>query len=153
MLIVGDFNFHFDCLTNSNTVHIMDTLQTFRFSQAASVPTHCYGHTFNLVVHWEEDSVLRSESVCHSLVIAVFWSSACDVFPGHFKTRVAPSATDNVESLCDRLSLAGAATSKKIVATKHVFCRNKHVFVATEHVFWVLSWQTDFLPWQISWQR
>ena len=67
MLIVGDFNFHIDCPTNSNTVSIMDMLQTFRFSQAVSVPTHRCGHTLDLVVHREEDSLLRSVSVCHSL--------------------------------------------------------------------------------------
>ena len=38
MLIVGDFNSHLDCSTNSNTVRIMNMLQTFRFSQAVSVP-------------------------------------------------------------------------------------------------------------------
>ena len=63
VLIVGDFNFHFDCPTNSNTVHIMGILQTFRFSQAVSVLTHRCGHTLELVVHREEDFVLRSESV------------------------------------------------------------------------------------------
>ena len=67
MLIVEDFNFHFDCPTNSNTVRIMDMLQTFRFSQAVSVLTHRCGHTLNLVVHREEDSLLRSVSVCSSL--------------------------------------------------------------------------------------
>ena len=67
MLIVGDFNFHIDCPTNSNTVSIMDMLQTFRFSQAVSVLTHRCGHTLNLVVHREEDSLLRSVSVYHSL--------------------------------------------------------------------------------------
>ena len=62
-----DFNFHFDCPTNSNTIHIMDVLQTFRFSQAVSVPTDCCGHTLDLVVRREEDSLLRSVSVCPSL--------------------------------------------------------------------------------------
>ena len=67
MLIVGDFNFHFDCLTNPNTVRIMDTQQTFRFSQAVSVPTHRCAHTLDIVVHREEDSLLHSVSVCHSM--------------------------------------------------------------------------------------
>ena len=62
-----DFNFHFDCPTNSNTIHIMDMLQTFCFSQAVSGPTHRCGHTLDLVVHREEDSLLRSVSVCPSL--------------------------------------------------------------------------------------
>ena len=54
MLIVGDFNFHIDCPINSNTVYIMDMLQTFRFSQAVSVLTHRCGHTLILVVHRED---------------------------------------------------------------------------------------------------
>ena len=66
-LIVGDFNFHFDCPTNSKTVRIMDMLQTFRFCQAVGVPTHRCGHTLDLVVHREEDSLFCSVSVCHSL--------------------------------------------------------------------------------------
>ena len=44
----------------------MDMLQTFRFSQVVSAPTHRCGHTLDLVVH-REDSFLRSASVCHSL--------------------------------------------------------------------------------------
>ena len=67
MLIVGDFNFHLDSSTNSKTVRIMDILQTFRFCQAVSVPTHRCGHTLDLVVHREEDSLFCSVSVCHSL--------------------------------------------------------------------------------------
>ena len=67
MLIVGDFNFHIDCPINSNTVYIMDMLQTFHFSQAVSVLTHRCGHTLDLVIHREEDSLLRSVSVCSSL--------------------------------------------------------------------------------------
>ena len=39
----------------------------FRFSQAVSVPTHRCGHTLDLVIHREEDSLLRSVSVYHSL--------------------------------------------------------------------------------------
>ena len=54
MVIVGYFNFHIDCPTDSNTVHIMEMLQTFRFSQAVSVPTHRCGHTLDLVVHRED---------------------------------------------------------------------------------------------------
>ena len=60
VLIAGDFNFHFDSPTNFNIVHIIDILQTFRFSQAVSVPTHSCGHTLDLVVHRDEDSLLRS---------------------------------------------------------------------------------------------
>ena len=45
----------------------MDMLQSFRFSQAVSVPTHRCGHTLDLVVYREEDALLRSVSVCHSL--------------------------------------------------------------------------------------
>ena len=67
VLIARDFNFHFDCPTNSNTARIMDMLQSFRFSQAVSVPTHRCGHTLDLVVCREEDALLRSVSVCHSL--------------------------------------------------------------------------------------
>ena len=132
MLIVGDFNFHFDCLTNSNTVHIMDTLQTFRFSQAASVPTHCYGHTFNLVVHWEEDSLLRSESVCHSL--------SSDHLPVMYSLDISkPGSRPVLQTTWNLCAIdyhrQELPQVKKFVATKHVFCRNKHVFVATEHVF------------------
>ena len=67
MLIVGDFNFHFDCPTNSNTAIIIDMLQSFCFSQAVNVPTHQCGHTHDLVVYREDDALLRSVSVCHSL--------------------------------------------------------------------------------------
>ena len=63
MLIIGDFNSHLDCPTNSNTVRIMHMLQTFRFSQAVSVPI------LIVVVHREEDYFLRSVSVCNSLPV------------------------------------------------------------------------------------
>ena len=42
-------------------------LQSFRFSQEVSVSTHCCGQTLDLVVYREEDALLRSVSVCHSL--------------------------------------------------------------------------------------
>ena len=53
--------------TISDIFSIMDMLQTFRFSQAVSVPAHRCGHTLDLVVHREEDSLLYSVSVCHSM--------------------------------------------------------------------------------------
>ena len=67
MLIVGDFNFLFDCPTNSSTARITDMLQSFRFSQEVSVPTLRCGHTLDRVVQREEDALLRSVSVRHSL--------------------------------------------------------------------------------------
>ena len=63
MLIVGDFNFHFHCPTNSNAARIMDMLQSFHFSQAVSVPTHHCGHTLDLVVYREKDALLHSVSI------------------------------------------------------------------------------------------
>ena len=45
----------------------MDMLQSFRLSQAVSVPTHRCGHTLDLVVYREKDALLRLVSVCHSL--------------------------------------------------------------------------------------
>ena len=62
MLTVGDFNFHFARPTLTPYVS-----WTFHFSQVVSAPTHRCGHTLDPVVHREEDSLLRSASVCHSL--------------------------------------------------------------------------------------
>ena len=45
----------------------MDMLQSFRFSQAWSVPTHRCRQTLDLVVYREKNAHLRSLSVYHSL--------------------------------------------------------------------------------------
>ena len=67
LLILGDFNMHFDCPTNPNTARILDILQTFNLEQAVSPPTHQRGHILDWILYREEERLLLSCIVKHGV--------------------------------------------------------------------------------------
>ena len=42
LLILGDFNFHFDCLTDQHMSKILDLLKIFNLAQFVNLPTHTH---------------------------------------------------------------------------------------------------------------
>ena len=50
VLIIGDFNFHFECHKLANVKYIMELLEIRNFSQYIKEPTHKAGHTLDLVI-------------------------------------------------------------------------------------------------------
>ena len=49
ILIVGDFNFHVDDLTDRAAARFVDLITSFNFKQHVIVPTHRDGHTLDLM--------------------------------------------------------------------------------------------------------
>ena len=50
IIIAGDFNFHFEDVSNCNTKKLCDLVDMFSLVQTVSGPTHWRGHTLDLVV-------------------------------------------------------------------------------------------------------
>ncbi|XP_070212567.1 uncharacterized protein [Littorina saxatilis] len=67
LLIVGDFNYHFDTPSHFYTSKVLDVLNMFDLCQSVSEPTHVRGHIVDWVVFREEDGLVKSTSVEPSL--------------------------------------------------------------------------------------
>ena len=59
LLIMGDFNFHFDTTTQLYTAKVLDIISSFGLCQSVSKPTHTRGHIVEWVVYREEDDLLK----------------------------------------------------------------------------------------------
>ena len=68
ILIVGDFNFHFDVADDPDTVKLQDLLETCNMIQFIKEPTHISGHTLDLVVTRSSDDLI------HSVEVGTFFS-------------------------------------------------------------------------------
>ena len=67
LLIMGDFNFHFDNPTQLYMAKVLDIISSFGLCQLVSEPTHTRGHSVDWVVYREEDDLLKLTSVDHNL--------------------------------------------------------------------------------------
>ena len=75
LLISGDFNFHVDDISNCDAANFLDILDNFGLLQHVSGPTHRLGHTLDLIITRNNDSIISSKPVAdhfisdHSTVI------------------------------------------------------------------------------------
>ena len=60
LLIVGDFNIHVDCDDNSDTIKLLELFESVGLLQHVRVPTHCSGHTLDLIVTRQSDLIIAS---------------------------------------------------------------------------------------------
>ena len=67
LLILGDFNRHFDCPSNLNTSRILDIFQTFNLEEAVSQPTHQRRYIRDWILYREEERLLLSCIVKHGV--------------------------------------------------------------------------------------
>ena len=68
LLITGDFNVHYENVCDSRTKHFRSTLELFSLSQAVDEPTFLTsGHTLDLVISRDSDSLLHSVQCYHDL--------------------------------------------------------------------------------------
>jgi hypothetical protein len=67
LLIVGDFNFHFDTPTQLYTAKVLYIISSFDLCQSVTEPTHTRGHIVDWVVYRGEDGLLKSTVVDHNL--------------------------------------------------------------------------------------
>ena len=63
LIIMGDFNVHFDVPSHALTSKVLDIINLFSLSQSVSEPTHVCGHIVDWVVYREGDCLLRSTTV------------------------------------------------------------------------------------------
>lgn len=61
LIICGDFNFHMDLPSESNTVKFKDLLTSFGLQQHVSVPTHDCGHCLDLIITRCESDIIVSD--------------------------------------------------------------------------------------------
>ena len=67
MVIVGDFNFHFDDPSNSNTQKMNDLLDMFELTQSVNGPTQRHGHTLDWVISRSSENVLKNIHISYDL--------------------------------------------------------------------------------------
>ena len=68
LLILGDFNIHFDRADSPATVRMYDLLQMFDLDQAVHQPTHSHGHILDWIIHHQSDDLLQLTIVSHLLM-------------------------------------------------------------------------------------
>ena len=63
LLIVGDFNYHVDNISNLDTVKFNNILESFGLVQHVNGPTHKKGHTLDLIITRAEDELVNSTEI------------------------------------------------------------------------------------------
>ena len=58
LLILGDFNFHVDCLHDPDATQFLNLLKSYNLSQFVSGTTHKSGHTLDLVILRADDEIV-----------------------------------------------------------------------------------------------
>lgn len=67
LVIVGDYNYHWDRANDPNTRRLKDLLDTANMMQCVNEPTHREGHTIDLVITRSCDDIVGNTSV-HSMI-------------------------------------------------------------------------------------
>ena len=67
LLIVGDYNIHWDRVQTPTTKRLVDLLDSTNLVQHVSEPTHRDGHIIDLVVTRQDDSIVQATSVLSML--------------------------------------------------------------------------------------
>ena len=67
LLILGDFNFHFDCPSDPCMAKILDFLNIFNLEQSVRTPTHKGGHIIDWIIHRPSDNILQNTNISYEL--------------------------------------------------------------------------------------
>eukprot|EP00745_Piridium_sociabile_P027300 TRINITY_DN439_c0_g1_i27.p1 TRINITY_DN439_c0_g1~~TRINITY_DN439_c0_g1_i27.p1 ORF type:complete len:1128 (+),score=135.82 TRINITY_DN439_c0_g1_i27:139-3522(+) len=67
IVLLGDFNFHFDCPSNPSTSKLLDLLYMFNLSQVVDSPTHSRGHILDWIIVRSDSTYLTSNVVSDAL--------------------------------------------------------------------------------------
>jgi endonuclease/exonuclease/phosphatase (EEP) superfamily protein YafD len=75
VLIIGDFNIHWDDQNNAECKHFMDILDSFDLVQHVDFATHIGGHTLDFIISRSGDNIIDAVSpgdmiADHSAVLA-----------------------------------------------------------------------------------
>lgn len=63
LIIVGDFNIHVDISTDPNAIQFLDLLSSMGLNQHVNKPTHLSGHTLDLIITRNCDTLLPTNPV------------------------------------------------------------------------------------------
>ncbi|XP_055956994.1 uncharacterized protein LOC130012904, partial [Patella vulgata] len=80
LLLLGDFNFHLQDLTDTNAVRFNDLLRAYSLCQHVSVPTHNRGNILDLVISRDCENLIHNVSVSNNLI--------SDHFPVNFNLSI-----------------------------------------------------------------
>ena len=67
LIITGDFNIHVDDQQNVDSVKLIDLLHSMGLRQHVNKPTHKHGHTFDLCITRQVNSLIIGSSLTDSL--------------------------------------------------------------------------------------
>ena len=67
LVICGDFNFHIDIPSNTDTKAFSDILLSAGLNQLIMEPTHSRGHTLDLVIVREDDNLVEDVHIIQSM--------------------------------------------------------------------------------------
>ena len=65
LLLVGDFNFHWNVPNDPDTIKLKDLLQTFNLTQFVTDPTHISGNTLDFIITRSDDNIVDSTHAPH----------------------------------------------------------------------------------------
>jgi len=89
LIIMGDFNFHWDVPSDTYTRRLMGLFESLDLVQHVSEPTHISGHTIDYVITKNSETILRSVSV--SSLISDHHAVHCSLDlkkPHHMKKQI-----------------------------------------------------------------
>ena len=98
---MGDFNFHVEDVKDSENLAFQGLLQSFGLIQHVGCPTHQSGHTLDLIITQEEDSLCVSDPVDkfyisdHSFVHSEIRVNKPQVVRNTIRTRRMRNVEDN----------------------------------------------------------
>ena len=68
MIILGDFNFHLDAVTDPAAAQFLNLLDTFNLVQHVNAPTHKSGHTLDLVITRAGENLVKDFKVSDPMI-------------------------------------------------------------------------------------
>ena len=63
LLILGDFNIHWDCQRNADTKQLADVLRSANLRQHVKERTHRHGHILDIAISRDDDNLIKCVSV------------------------------------------------------------------------------------------
>jgi len=72
LLILGDFNMHWDCQRNTDTKQLADILRSANLRQHVQERTHRHGHILYLVISRDDDILINGVPVSSLLPASLF---------------------------------------------------------------------------------
>ena len=136
LLIEGDFDIHVDVPGNADSVCLKELLESMGLQQHVNVPTHESGHTLDLIITRQCDSLLANIPVTDCL-FSDHSTLICDLTldrPPLPKKKISFRKTKvvDVNLLCDELSTTSLCTDSPDALNDLVKCYNSTLYAALD---------------------